>query len=249
MADRPDPRPVLVMIPGTLCDKRLFERQMRKLRSDVKVVRVDWSHLRQSADPMEALLQNLPPRFALAGFSLGGLWAVQLLARAPERVERLALIASNAEASSRRVQRRSERLWRLWQMQGPTAVARACKPNYFHHRRQRQLHAGLVRDMALATPARVAKAQFDWAGKRPEGLQVLSKSAAPTLLVSGERDRLCPRALQRRIVEVAPSTRWVEIPRCGHFLPLEAPSRLSSLLMTWLEVPAPISLENHLDHT
>lgn len=248
-AARAAPRPILVLIPGTLCDGRLFDRQIRRLRSHAKVIRVDWRHLKQTTDPMEALLRHLPDRFALAGFSLGGLWALQLLARAPERVERLALIASNAEASSRRAQRRSARLWRLWQRQGAAAVARACKPAYFHHRRQRRIHASLVRDMALATPARVAKAQFNWAGKRPEGLKVLSKTAAPTLLVSGEHDRLCPRALQQRILEVAPTVQWVELPRCGHFLPLEAPSRLTSLLQSWLEKPAPISLENHLDHT
>lgn len=242
-------RPVLVMIPGTLCDGRLFERQERRLRSQVQVVRVDWQHLQQARDPIGALLRRLPQRFSLAGFSLGGLWAVQLMARAPERVERLALIASNAEASSRRVARRSARLWRLWRAQGPAAVARACKPAYFHHRRRRQQHASLVRKMALATPSRVAKAQFDWAGHRPDGLQVLARTAAPTLLISGAHDRLCPRVLQQRILAAAPTARWTELPRCGHFLPLEAPAHLTRLLGSWLAEPSTISLENTLDHT
>jgi pimeloyl-ACP methyl ester carboxylesterase len=244
-----DTRPVLVMIPGTLCDGRLFDRQARELRSQAQVVRVDWQHLRHSTDPIDALLRRLPERFSLAGFSLGGLWAVQVLARAPQHVERLALIASNAEGASRRTRRRGATLWRLWQAQGAQAVARACKPAYFHHHRQRQTHAGLVRDMAVATPPRVAKAQFDWAGRRPDGLRVLAQATAPTLLVSGEHDRLCPRALQQRILQAAPTVQWAELPRCGHFLPLEAPARLAHLLRSWLAQPAPISLENPLDHT
>ena len=246
---RAQTRPVLVMIPGTLCDGRLFERQARQLRGQAQVLRVDWQHLRHATDPIDALLRQLPARFSLAGFSLGGLWAVQVLARAPERVERLALIASNAEGSSRRALRRGARLWRLWQAQGAGAVARACKPAYFHHPRQRQRHARLVRDMAAATPRRVAKVQFDWAGRRPDGLRVLARSAAPLLLVSGEYDQLCPRALQQRIVEAAPAVRWTELPRCGHFLPLEAPARLTGLLRSWLAEPAPTSRENPLDHT
>lgn len=237
------------MIPGTLCDGRLFDRQARQLRSQAQVVLVDWRHLRQAADPVDALLRRLPQRFSLAGFSLGGLWAVQLMARAPERVERLALIASNAEASSRRVARRSAGLWRLWQARGPQAVARACKPAYFHHPRRRQQHASLVRDMALATPSRVAKAQFDWARHRPDGLQVLARTAAPTLLISGAHDRLCPRSLQQRILAVAPTVQWTELPLCGHFLPLEAPAQLSRLLGSWLAEPSPIALEKALDHT
>jgi len=242
-------RPVLVLIPGTLCDGRLFDRQARRLRSQAQVVRVDWQHLRQVGDPMAALLRRLPQRFSLAGFSLGGLWAVQLMARAPDRVERLALIASNAEPSSRRVARRSARLWRLWQAQGPAAVARACKPAYFHHHRRRQQHGSLVKEMALATPSRVAKAQFDWAGHRPDGLQVLARTAAPTWLISGAHDRLCPRPLQQRILAAAPTVQWTELPRCGHFLPLEAPAQLTRLLGSWLTEPSPISLENALDHT
>lgn len=242
-------RPVVVMIPGTLCDGRLFHRQARELRSQARVLRVSWRQLRGAADPVDALLGRLPERFSVAGFSLGGLWAVQMLARAPERVERLALIASNAEGASRRTRRRGEMLWRLWQARGAQAVARACKPAYFHHRRQRQRHAGLVRDMAAATPPRVAKAQFDWVGQRPDGLRVLAKTTVPMLLVSGEHDRLCPRLLQQRIVQAAPAVRWAELARCGHFLPLEAPSRLARLLQSWLAQPAPVSLENPLDHT
>jgi pimeloyl-ACP methyl ester carboxylesterase len=237
------------MIPGTLCDGRLFDRQARRLRSQVQVVRVDWQHLQQAADPIDVLLRRLPPRFSLAGFSLGGLWAVQLMARAPERVERLALIASNAEASSRRVARRSARLWRLWRTRGPAAVARVCKPAYFHQHRSRQQHARLVKEMALATSTRVAKAQFDWAGHRPDGLQVLARTSAPTLLISGALDRLCPRALQQRMLAAAPTAQWAELPRCGHFLPLEAPARLTRLLVSWLAERSPVSLENILDHT
>lgn len=225
------------MIPGTLCDARLFEWQARRLREAASVVCVDWQHLKRLGDPVEALLRKLPPRFSLAGFSLGGLWAVQMLARAPERIERLALIASNAEAANRSSQRRSARLWRLWRSQGPAAVARECKPAYFHHVRQRKRHARLVHEMALNTPTPLAHAQFDWAARRPDGLKVLSQVVTPTLFVSGAHDRLCPRSLQLRMLAAAPFARWTEIPRCGHFLPLESPVRLSNLLRAWLAEP------------
>jgi hypothetical protein len=61
-----DTRPVLVMIPGTLCDGRLFDRQARELRSQAQVVRVDWQHLRHSIDPIDALLRRLIERWNIA---------------------------------------------------------------------------------------------------------------------------------------------------------------------------------------
>lgn len=237
----PESLPCLVLIPGTLCDRRLFARQVRALRRRASVITLEYRALRLGRPWSERMLERLPPRFSLAGFSLGGLWALELLRRAPERVERLAMIASNAEAGSRQVQRRSRALWRLWQQHGPATVARHVKPAYFHHASLRRRHARLVRDMALATPRRAARAQFEWAARRPPGLPTLGHAAQPLLIVSGAHDRLCPRALQQRMAQVRGAgsrTRWVELPRCGHFVPLEQPARLSHLLAHWLAEPA-----------
>jgi pimeloyl-ACP methyl ester carboxylesterase len=227
-------RHCLVLIPGTLCDARLFKRQVRALRQDWRVIVLDYRDLKDvDAWPMQAL-QALPERFSLAGFSLGGLWALELLRREPRRVQGLALIASNAEAGSRRGQRRSAALWRLWRSAGPDDVARQVKPDYFHYRSQRGQHARLVRDMARATKARAARSEFEWAAKRPSGLGLLAAFHEPLLIVSGARDRLCPRRLQQRMAQAQPLAEWVELPRCGHLVPLEKPAALTSVLSRWL---------------
>lgn len=226
------------MLPGTLCDERLFSRQARALEPATRVWRTDYRDLR-GPSWCDVLLARLPPRFALAGFSLGGLWALELLRRAPERVKGLALVASNAEPGRRTVRRRSARLWRDWRRLGPESVVEAMQAQYFHHDRQRRRHAALLRDMARRTPTPAARAQFDWASCRPCGLQVLAASHVPLLVVSGARDRLCPRALQRRVVQARPDARWIELPRCGHFVPLEAHSALSRALQQWLHDTAP----------
>lgn len=228
-------RPCLVLIPGTLCDQRLFAAQARALRAHARVVRRDYRGVRRMAQGAEALARGLPARFFVAGFSLGGLWALELLRRMPERVQGLALIASNAEAASRRGRRRSAALWRRWHGQGPAAVARGLKPHYFHGERHRRRHARLVRDMALATPRPVARAQFEWAASRPGGLELLAAGRQPLLIISGAQDRLCPRQQQRRMVQARPDATWQELPRCGHFVPLEAPATTSRLLLRWLQ--------------
>lgn len=222
------------MLPGTLCDERLFARTARALRSVARVRALGYRELR-GPDWCDSLLARLPERFMLAGFSLGGLWALELLRRAPGRVQGLALVASNGEPASRSGWRRSARLWRDWRSAGAAAVARGLKPQYFHHEHQRRRHARLVREMAEATPARAARAQFDWAARRPAGLPTLARSGVPLLVVSGAADRLCPPRLQRRIVAVRPDARWVELPRCGHFVPLEAPAALGRALGHWLQ--------------
>lgn len=230
-------KPSLVLIPGTLCDARMFARQARALRSQARVQYVTYQHLSWQGDWAAQLLKKLPERFALAGFSLGGLVALELLRRAPERIERLALIASNAEPAGSTAQRRSTLLHRLWLASGPRAVSRHSKPAYFHHTARRQQHAALLFDMALQTPRRTALGEFAWAATRPGGYDALAAFNGPVLIASGARDPLCPPALQQRMAAAQPAAHWREIKRCGHFVPLEVPGQLNDALRFWLNKP------------
>jgi len=228
-------KPTLLLLPGTLCDSRIFRHQCRALRDVADLRALDYAGLDRSGAWLDRLLDDLPEQFSIAGFSLGGLWALELLRRAPQRVQRLALIASNARPASGRARRRSASQWRVWQREGPAVVARGAKPAYFHHPSQRQRHGPLVRAMADATPRHVARAEFAWAAARPDSLPALHDFGGPLLLVSGEHDRLCPAAWQREMQLAQPAARWLELPRVGHFVPLEAPGRLSLALRQWLQ--------------
>ncbi|MCW5642122.1 MAG: alpha/beta hydrolase [Rhodoferax sp.] len=231
--------PCLVMIPGTLCDCRIFERQRRALRGLADVRMVDYHDLRSTRDWAARLLARLPQRFSVLGFSLGGLWALELLRQAPRRIERLAMVASNAQGASAAGRRKSAWLWRMWRAAGPTRVARLVTPGYFHHAAQRRRHANLVHDMALRTRRAAARAEFAWAATRPDGLVALSRFDGPLLLVSGAQDRLCTPAMQRAMVQARADVRWLELPRVGHFVPLEAGARLAHALRDWIATPAP----------
>ncbi len=226
------------MIPGTLCDERMFFKQARALKAHARIVHAGYARLRRLDDWAAELLGHLPERFSVAGFSLGGLMALELLRRAPDRIERLALIASNAQGGSLNGRRRSAWLRRLWLERGPAEVARHVKPAYFHHERKRRAHQRLVFDMALRTPQRAAFAQFVWAAERPDGRDAVRSFRGPLLAVSGANDRLVPRTWQQALCAAQPRTRWIELPRCGHFLPLEAPGQLREALIQWINMPA-----------
>jgi pimeloyl-ACP methyl ester carboxylesterase len=230
-----------VLIPGTLCDTALFGAQVRALRHQARVSCANLHCLgeggRDVAEWAEALLRELPARFSLAGFSLGGLLALEILRRAPERVERLALIASNAEPATRRALRRGRAQRLSWRQGGGLAVVRRLLPSYLPVPRRRARHAPVIQHMARRTPTAAALAQFDWAARRPDGHAVLAAHPAPLLVVSGADDRLCPRPQQQRLVATRADAHWVELRRCGHFIPLECPRQLSRLLAQWLAAP------------
>jgi len=226
--------PTVIMIPGTLCDARMFVRQKRALRGLADVRMIGYDKLRPTCDWADMVLAQLPARFSIVGFSLGGLWALELIRRAPHRVERLAMVASNALGASVVGRRKSAWLWKMWRALGPGAVARHVKPDYFHHTRQRLRHASLVHDMAMRTGRAAAVSEFRWAASRPDGSATLAAFQGPVLLVSGAMDRLCTPAMQMAMVRAQPRAHWVELPRVGHFVPLEAGARLADALRHWL---------------
>ena len=226
--------PTLLMLPGTLCDERIFKRQQLAMRGKVRIVCASYSRMKNRSRWLAKLLASLPQRFYVAGFSLGGLMALELLRTAPERIEGLALIASNAQPASLLSKRKSARLRKLWLDRGAAEVAKQVKPAYFHHEAKRRQHQQLVFDMALGTPRRSAFEEFEWAAKRPSSLNELARFGGRLLAISGAQDRLCPPAWQRAMIQAQPSMQWIELARCGHFLPLEAPCALTHALEHWI---------------
>jgi pimeloyl-ACP methyl ester carboxylesterase len=130
--------PRVVFIPGTLCDSRIFKRQAQALRGVAHCIMLDYSHLKDLETWHHKLLAQLPERFYLVGFSLGGLMALEMLRRAPERIQGLALVASNAQPATAGHRRRSSHLRRMWLDRGAGEVAKHIKPAYFHHEAKRK---------------------------------------------------------------------------------------------------------------
>jgi len=148
-----------------------------------------------------------------------------------------ALIASNAEAASKASSLRSQKMWANWKVNGPKSVIDEASKKYFHHDLHLIKHLPLLEDMADKTKSHVAKKTFEWAAKRPSGHAVISKYENPILLVSGEKDAICPKETQMKILQNNSFAKWIELPRCGHFIPLEHPKKLNQFLQNWLNTP------------
>ena len=242
------------MIPGTLCDSRLFARQRRALRGVADVRVLSYQHLSAiDAQPnaqqwATGLLKVLPAKFSVLGFSLGGIWALELLRQAPSRIERIAMVASNAQVSGAASKRKARQMVRCCNRpaapdsSGARSVLSRALPNYFHSQRALQRHTPLLHRMAADTPNKAALAQFMWAASRPSGLEALARFAGPVLIVSGAKDKLCPPTWQRAMQQAAQTsarqaTRWLQLPRTGHFVPLESPAHLNHAIVQWIHVP------------
>jgi pimeloyl-ACP methyl ester carboxylesterase len=224
----------LLLLPGLLNDEALWAAQIQALSPDIRCHVGDLTTADTLPAVAEAVLADAPERFALAGFSLGGYVAQQILRIAPERVERLALLDTSARADT--PERTAQR----------QALARGARvPGTFHGFGEKLMRSYVapshLRDAELleyirAMTARLGAQVFARQSllERPDGSDVLRAWRGPLLVLWGADDAITPPALHREMVALAPQARAVELPDCGHLSPLEQPQAVTDALRRWL---------------
>jgi pimeloyl-ACP methyl ester carboxylesterase len=216
------------------CSARLWRGVTERLGGGVEVCP---TQLRGTSveDCVASLLADLPPRFAVAGLSLGGVVAMALVRLAPERVARLALLSSNPRPPTA-AQRQS------WARTGAMLCAGTSARGV-----QAQLLPELLGDDARSGPlaAEVLRMADDVGegrladqlaiqGSRVDERPGLSRVRVPTLLVSGGADALVPRERHEELRALVPGATAVVLPGVGHLTPMEAPDAVARLVGDWL---------------
>ncbi len=229
MADSP-----LVLVPGLGCTAGLFGPQLPALKSHGEVMVVDHRADSSMGDIARRFLDHAPPRFALAGLSMGGYIAFEIMRLAPERVTRLALLDTNAVADSKeRKETRRELAARVGQGELMSAAA-ALYPGYVHPARHEDRHLQQIYfDMMAETGADAFVRQLMAIAARQSALSILPAIAVPTLVVVGAEDSATPLAQAEEIAHGITGARLEIIPDCGHLSTLEKPQTLTRLLADW----------------
>jgi pimeloyl-ACP methyl ester carboxylesterase len=223
-------RQSLLLLPGALCDAALFRHQIAGL-SDIADVRVG-NLLRDSSVAAMAAraLAALPGRFALAGFSLGGYVALEILRRAPERVSRLALIGTSARAEA---PERDSPASSPNRADGALPVTSLLvHPMRLSDRRLTVILAAMAERVGRKAFQRQQQASLH----RPDSWENLKAIRCPTLLLTGRQDRLAPPALQQQMAQAIEGARQIVIEDCGHLSPLERPEAVTKALREWLSM-------------
>lgn len=226
----------LVLLPGMMCDGRLWGPQIAAFSGD-RVVHLAPISNHDSTQALAAeVLTHAPPRFALAGLSMGGIVAMEVLAQAPERVSRLALLDTNPRAEVPDVQaRRGPQIERARQG-GLRAVMRdEMKPNYLVDSPGKQAILDLCMDMAMGLGPEVFERQSLALRDRPDRQDALRAVTVPTLVLCGREDKLCPVVRHELMHGLIPGSRLEIIDGAGHLPVLEQPEKTNAALRRWLE--------------
>lgn len=219
-----------------MCDARLFASQIAAFSSQraihVAPISVHDTIVALAAD----ILAHAPSRFALAGLSMGGIVAMEILRQAPARVERIALLDTNpfAESPEMRAAREPQitavKAGRLRQVMRDEMI-----PRYLVDGPRKREILDLCMEMALGLGEDVFIRQSRALQARPDQIDTLRRAKLPALLLCGESDILCSPERHRLMQDLIAASSLVVIPRSGHLPTLEQPERTTMALERWLE--------------
>ena len=231
----------LFLIPGLLCDATVWLHQRAAL-ADIADIRISDHGTRDSLAGMaRAILDSAPPRFAVAGHSMGGRVALEVYRAAPKRVSGIALLDTGYSAlapgmgGEREVEGRLA-LVEMARRDGMRAMAREWVKGMVHTRRVHE--AALVDpilDMFESKTPEIYAAQTRALINRPDSKRVLTSIRVPTMVLCGREDSWAP--VQRHLemsADIAGST-FVEVPDCGHMCTMERPDAVTAAMRKWFE--------------
>ena len=226
----------LVLLPGMMCDARLFAPQIAAFSGVRPVILAPISNRDNMRDLATDVLSIAPPRFALAGLSMGGIVAMEILRQAPDRIERIAFLDTNpcAEADDAKA-RRVPQMDAVRNGQLAAVMREEMKPNYLVDSPRKKKILDLCMDMALELGPDVFLRQSQALMTRPDQTQTLRAARLPTLALCGAQDELCPISRHELIASLVPDAVLSVVANAGHMPTLEQPDATNAALSRWLE--------------
>ena len=225
----------LVLLPGLNTSPLVWARVVAALPEEVEAHVPMLPPLPDVDAIARTLLTELPERFFLAGFSLGGYVALAMHDLAPERIEGVALVNSSPVADDPRALPLRRKLIERARAGEHEALTREQPRLVFHP--DNLGHAELQRDFLAMIPEYGAErfiAHTEACIARPDRRPSLAGTSTPVLLATARADRVIPRAVQRTTLEVVLHAVYHEFEGAGHALPMEQPEALAEVLHGWL---------------
>ena len=226
----------LVLVPGLMCDARLFAPQIAALSGERDIILPNVTRRVSIANMAKDVLAAAPHRFAICGLSMGGIIAMEVMRQAPDRIERIALLDTSHLAESD-----AQSAWRTRQMlaarDGDLArvMREEMKPNYLFDGPGRREVLDLCMDMALTLGPHVFLRQCRALMDRIDQSETLRAMDVPSLVLCGRHDALCPVERHETMAALIPNAQLAIVEEAGHLPTLEQPDPVNVSLKTWLE--------------
>ena len=226
----------LLLLPGLLCDPLLWAHQHEHLSDICDITIADLTKHDSIVDMAASAITGMPEKFALAGLSMGGYCAQEVMRQAGDRVTRLALLDTSARADSEEQTRRRRGLISLAKTGKFKGVTPKLLPLLLHpDRLEDEALTSKVMQMSENVGRDAFFQQQTAIMNRPDGLPDLAKITCPTLVLCGRQDALTGVDLHEEMAAGIKGSKLVVVDNCGHLSTMEQPEAVTAVMRYWLQ--------------
>ena len=223
------------MVPGMMCDERIFSPQIEALSQNLEVTIADISNFSSVRELASDVLKKAPKKFSLLGHSMGGIVAMEIYSQAPDRIEKLILMDTNPKAELDEVKLKREPQIRDVNKGKLLEVMRdEMKPNYLAESENKTSVLNVCMDMALNLGPDVFINQSRALQSRLDQQNTIQSIKIPVLIMCGSEDKLCPVERHEMMHNMITDSDLKIINNAGHMPTLEQPRETTEVIKEWL---------------
>ena len=223
------------MVPGMMCDERIFSPQIEALSQNLEVTIADISNFSSVRELASDVLKKAPKKFSLLGHSMGGIVAMEIYSQEPNRIEKLILMDTNPKAELDEVKLKREPQIREVNNGKLLEVMRdEMKPNYLAESENKRSVLNICMDMALSLGPDVFINQSRALQSRLDQQNTIQSINIPVLIMCGSEDKLCPVERHEMMHNMITDSDLKIINNAGHMPTLEQPRETTEVIKEWL---------------
>ncbi len=232
------PSETLVMIPPLMCDARVFSHQIRELGNEHAVMFAPVTRGERMEEVASQILTWAPAKFALMGMGLGGMVAMELMRRAADRITRIALIDTSAQAdtpetaAARETQIIAARSGRM-----DDVLQHEMNSTWLAPHTDKASVINLLREMGQGLGPEVYVRQARALQRRKDQQATLRQIRQPAVVLCGRFNGQFPLKRQEFMAEMIPHGTLEVIEQGGYLSSLEAPEAVTDALRRWMAMP------------
>ncbi len=227
----------LILIPGLLNDESLWKYQQQALRSQANIIIPQiqsFSDIRQQA---AYILKNAPEKFALAGLSMGGYIAMEMMKQAPQRVTRVAFLDTTWQIDDAQKKQQRENMIELsayGRFEGVTSLI--LKQILAPENLENQELVSQIKIMAKKTGQKEFVNQQKLILSRTSSVELFSQIQVPALCLVGQKDIITEASVMKEMAKALPYGYFCEVENAAHLPPLEQPNAVNAVMQIWMQM-------------
>jgi pimeloyl-ACP methyl ester carboxylesterase len=226
----------VVMIPGMMCDERIFAHQIEELSTDTDIYIADISKYSSIQELASDVLENSPPKFFLVGHSMGGIVAMEMCSQEPDRIEKLVIMDSNPKPELEETKlKREPQIRDVISGNLAQVMKEEMKPNYLADSYKQKDILNTCMEMALTLGPEVFVRQSRALQSRDDQQSTLKDLDIPVLIMCGSDDKLCSLEKHELMHNIINDSKLEVVMDAGHMPTLEQPQKTTEVIKSWLK--------------